>query len=166
MFAKVFQQIFDSTIAENYRHRHVFMDLLVMADIDGCVNKTIDAIARTANAPVEEIREAVEALCEPDPHSQNKEHEGRRLVPIEDGRAWGWRIVSYAHYRAIRDEEARRQYHRDYYTERKKKKQALPKRPPPGPKDPQSAAGRHLKANGKGNARECLTPTEPDREAF
>lgn len=122
MFAKVFQQIFDSTIAENYRHRHVFMDLLVMADVDGVVNKTVEAIARTANAPIEEVRDAIEALCLPDPDSQNKEFEGRRLVPIEDGRAWGWRIVSYAHYRAIRDQEQRRQYHRDYYTAKTKKK--------------------------------------------
>lgn len=98
------------------------MDLLVMADIDGCVNKTVDAVARRANAPVDEIREAIEALCQPDPDSQNREHEGRRLVPIEDGRAWGWRIVSYAHYRAIRDEEARRQYHRDYYESKTKPK--------------------------------------------
>lgn len=127
MFAKIFSQIFDSTIAQNYRHRHVFMDLLVLADVDGCVNKTVEAIARNTNAPLQEVQEAIDALCSPDPHSQNKEHEGRRLVPIEEGRSWGWRIVSYQHYRAIRDEEQRRQYHRDYYektTKPKRKKRA------------------------------------------
>lgn len=122
MFAKIFSQIFDSTIAENYKHRHVFMDLLVLADVDGCVNMTLEAIARRTNAPLEEVKEAVEALCAPDPHSQNRDAEGRRLVPIEEGRDWGWRIISYQHYRKIRDEEQRREYHRDYYEKRKKAK--------------------------------------------
>lgn len=164
MFAKIFTQIFDSTIAENYRHRHVFMDLLVMADVDGVVNKTMEAIARTANAPIEEVQAAIEFLSMPDPHSQNREHDGRRLIPIEDGRAWGWKIVSYHHYRAIRDEEQRRQYHRDYYLERKKKKDA--KRSKPAPHEPQSAAGRHLKLDSKSTAQ-MTTPRPPlNGEAF
>lgn len=146
MFAKVFAQIFDSTIAENYQHRHVFMDLLVLADVDGVVNMTVEAIARRTNAPLDLVSEAIEALTLPDPHSQNREHDGRRLIPIEEGRGWGWRIVSYHHYRAIRDEEQRRQYHRDYYLEKKKKKDTRKKR------------------NGETtNPRACLHPMEgPD----
>lgn len=160
----MFAQIFDSTIAENYRHRHVFMDLLVMADVDGVVNKTVEAIARTANAPIDEVREAIEALCLPDPQSQNKDHDGRRLISIEDGRAWGWRIVSYHHYRAIRDEEQRRQYHRDYYLDRKKKKDA--KRSKPASHEPQSAAGRRLNHDGKGTAHIVTPKPPPNGEAF
>lgn len=149
MFAKVFAQIFDSTIAENYRHRHVFMDLLVMADVDGVVNKTVEAIARTANAPIDEVREAIEALCLPDAQSQNKEHDGRRLIPIEDGRAWGWRIVSYHHYRAIRDEEQRRQYHRDYYLDRKKKKDARKPKVRHASKNERTGSVQYPDGNGK-----------------
>jgi len=122
MFAKIFAQIFDSTIAENYKYRHIFMDLLVMADVDGCVNKTAESIARHTNVPIEEIKAAIEFLSSPDPESQNKEHDGRRLIPIEEGRSWGWRIVSYAHYRNLRSEEERRQYHRDYYEKKTKPK--------------------------------------------
>lgn len=128
MFAKIFSQILDSTIANNYTHRHVFMDLLVLADIDGCVNMTVEAIARRTNAPLEAVRESITALCSPDPSSQNREHEGRRLIPIEEGRDWGWRIVSYQHYRRMRDEEQRREYHRDYYEKKVKPKRGRKER--------------------------------------
>lgn len=124
MFAKVFQQIFDSTIAENWQHRHVFMDLLVLADVDGCVNKTAAAIARHTNVPLEIVSAGIAALSSPDSDSQNKEHEGRRLVPIESGRSWGWRIVSYQHYREMRDAEDRRLYHRDYRRKERAEKHA------------------------------------------
>ncbi len=145
MFAKIFHQIFDSTIAENYKHRHVFMDLLVLADITGCVDKTPEAIARHTNVPLEEVQEALVALSSPDPQSKNKEHQGRRLVPIEEGRSWGWRIVSYDHYRQIRDDEQRRQYHRDYY-----EKKTKPKRKPKNPL-----------GNGDYNPRATMSPQAP-----
>lgn len=153
MFAKIFTQIFDSTIAENWKHRHVFMDLLVLADIDGVVNMTVEAIARRTNLPLDMVRESIESLSSPDPSSQNREHEGRRLVPIEDGRDWGWRIVSYQHYRKIRDEEQRRQYHRDYYAVKKAKKLK--------PTDSQGSSGRRLKTDANGSLRSCHQPDHP-----
>lgn len=122
MFAKVFAQIFDSSIAENYEHRHVFMDLLVLADSDGVIDMTPEAISRRTNVPLENVRNAIVALCAPDPASRTPEEEGRRLIPIDAHRSWGWQIVNYHHYRAIRDEEARRSYFREYRREERSKK--------------------------------------------
>jgi hypothetical protein len=48
VFAKIFGQIFDSSIAEDYNCRRMFMDLLVLADSDGVVDMTQEAIARRA----------------------------------------------------------------------------------------------------------------------
>ena len=45
MFAKVFGQIFDSSIAEDYNCRRMFMDLLVLADSTGAVDMTPEAIS-------------------------------------------------------------------------------------------------------------------------
>lgn len=114
MFAKIFTQIFDSSIAENYLTRHVFMDLLVLADSEGCVDMTQEAISRRTNVPLDIVRNAVKELCSPDHQSRTAGDEGRRLLSIDVNRPWGWRIVNYAAYRAIRDEEARRAYHREY----------------------------------------------------
>jgi hypothetical protein len=113
MFAKVFSQIFDSSIAMDHVVRHVFMDMLVLADRDGVVDMTQDAIARRTNVPLEIIMSALERLSQPDDRSRSGDEEGRRIVLIDSHRDWGWQIVNYHHYRDLKDEEARRQYFRD-----------------------------------------------------
>ena len=53
VFAKIFAQIFDSSIAADSAVRHVFMDLLGAADRDGVVDMTLGAISRRTNVPEE-----------------------------------------------------------------------------------------------------------------
>ncbi len=120
MFAKVFEQIFDSSIAEDYNCRRMFMDLLVLADSTGAVDMTLEAISRRTNVPIEEVAKYIKELCEPDAKSRSKMHEGKRLVPLDDQRDWGWLIVNYRHYRQIKDEEARRTYFRNKQREYRK----------------------------------------------
>jgi len=121
MFAKVFEQIFDSSIAEDYNCRRMFMDLLVLADSTGAVDMTVEAISRRTNVPVDEVVKYVKELCQPDTKSRSKLEEGKRLVPLDSNRDWGWKIVNYVHYRKIRDEAARREYFRDKQREHRKK---------------------------------------------
>jgi hypothetical protein len=121
MFAKVFGQIFDSSIAEDYNCRRMFMDLLVLADSTGAVDMTHEAISRRTNVPVDEVVKYVKDLCQPDTKSRSKLEEGKRLVPLDSNRDWGWKIVNYVHYRKIRDEAARREYFRDKQREHRKK---------------------------------------------
>lgn len=113
MFAKLFGQIFDSSIAEDYNCRRMFMDLLVLADSDGVVDMTLEAISRRTNVPIAEVQKYITELGQPDNTSRSKLKEGRRIVPIDSQRSWGWQIVNYAHYRQVKDEEARRSYFRD-----------------------------------------------------
>lgn len=127
MFAKVFGQIFDSSIAEDYNCRRMFMDLLVLADSTGAVDMTIEAISRRTNVPMEEVVKYVKELCQPDEKSRSKLEEGKRLVPLDSARDWGWQIVNYAHYRKIRDEAARREYFRDKQREHRKKNKRVVK---------------------------------------
>lgn len=136
VFAKIFAQIFDSSISADYVVRHVFMDLLVLADRDGVVDMTLDAISRRTNVPEEIVAHAIRELMNGDPKSRSHEEDGRRLVAIDSHRDWGWQIVNYEHYRNIKDEEARRTYFRD-------KKRAQRAKVPPestsvhgGPKSP------------------------------
>jgi hypothetical protein len=127
MFAKMFRQIFESSIAENYQTRHTFMDLLVLADIDGVVDMTQEAISRITNVPIDTVCEALEELEAPDEQSRNPTQDGRRIVRLDAHRDWGWQIVNYEAYRQIRDEEARRAYFR----ERKRKQRAKEKQSQP-----------------------------------
>lgn len=114
MFAKIFNQIFDSSIAEDFTVRHVFMDLLVLADSEGVIDMTAEAISRRTNVPLETVALALEELAKPDPHSRSKQDQGRRIRLLDGHRKWGWRIVNYPQYRAIIDDEARRSYFRNY----------------------------------------------------
>ena len=109
MFAKVFSQILDSSLAEDYQTRHVFEDLLKLCDINGVVDMTAEAIARRANAPLEIVKRGIAELEKPDPRSRNPEHEGRRIVRLDEHREWGWFVVNYSHYREIASEEQRRE---------------------------------------------------------
>lgn len=126
MFAKVFLQIFDSSIADNYKHRHVFMDMLVLADSDGVVDMTAEAISRRTNVPLDEVKDAIVSLGLPDDRSNSTQDGGRRLLPVDERKPWGWQIVNYHHYREIRTEEARREYMRDYRRAEREKKRKKP----------------------------------------
>jgi hypothetical protein len=109
MFAKVFEQIFDSSIAEDWKVRLVFEDLLILADINGVVDKTPEAISRRTNVPLDVVQQAISVLESPDHRSRRPDNEGRRIQRLDDHREWGWFIVNYDYYRKIASEEQRRE---------------------------------------------------------
>lgn len=150
MFAKIFSQIFDSSIADNFQHRHIFMDLIVLADSDGVVDMTPEAVSRRTNVPLPVVLEAIAALSMPDSRSNSPQEDGKRLLPVDERKPWGWQIVNYHHYRAIRDEEARREYMREY--RRKEREGKRIKKKAKKAKDPLGKPG---------NGRLSLTPHAP-----
>jgi len=123
MYVKLFNQIFDSSIAEDCDARHIFMDLLILADQEGRVDMTTEAIARRINVPLERLQSAINTLSAPDPMSRSKDYEGRRLIPLDPERPWGWLCVNYCSYKGLRDEDARREYQKEWV----KKKRASAK---------------------------------------
>lgn len=125
MFAKVFGQIFDSSIAEDYNCRRMFMDLLVLADPTGAVDMTLEAISRRTNVPIEEVQKYITELCQPDAKSRSDLHEGKRLIPLDSRRDWGWQIVNYQHYRKLKDQEALRSYFRDAQRRSREKRKSV-----------------------------------------
>jgi len=113
MFGKIFEQIYDSSIAEDWTVRMVFQDFIVLADINGVVNRTHESIARRTNVPIDIVRKAIAVLEEPDPRSQSPVADGRRIVRLDEHRDWGWQIVNYKHYRDIASDEQRREKTRE-----------------------------------------------------
>jgi hypothetical protein len=125
MYAKVFRQILDSSIAEDYEVRHVFEDLLKLATVDGVIDMTVQAIARTTNVPLEIVEKGIRELERPDPESRTTDFEGRRIILLEPNkRSWGWMIVNYQKYRDIQDEEARRAAFREAKRKQREKEAA------------------------------------------
>ena len=108
MYSKIFRRIYESSIAENPTLRFTFMDLLVLADKDGIVDMTHEAIARITNRPLPEIKETISILESPDPKSRSPEENGARIRRIDSHRDWGWIIVHYDRFHDMAEEEERR----------------------------------------------------------
>lgn len=166
MFAKVYSQIFASSIAENYTTRHVFMDLLVLADSEGVVDMTMGAIARTTNVPLSVVEAAIKELSEPDDASRSPEEEGRRIALIDSHREWGWRIINYGHYRQLRDEEGRRAYHRDYMREKRRKEGVKPREKVLRPVKSRDAASTHAEGEGDAEGKPTTLPQKAVVESW
>lgn len=117
MYAKIFAQIYDGTLCTNHPWQALvtFQQLLVLADQEGNVDMTARAISRRTGIPLEIIELGIAELLLPDPESRTPDEGGRRIMPLVEGRDWGWRVVNYVAYRSLKREEDRREYHRRYY---------------------------------------------------
>jgi hypothetical protein len=109
VYAKIFSQIFDSSIAESPEVRFTFMDLLILADSDGVVDMTHEAIARRTNRPIDLIRETIRELEGPDKRSRTLTENGSRIKRLDDHRDWGWVIINYDTFRELGTEIQRRE---------------------------------------------------------
>lgn len=110
-FTKLFSSITESTVwCESSEVRLTWITMLAMADKQGRVFASIPGLANRARVPVEAVEDAISKFLGPDTYSRTKEHEGRRIEEIDGG----WRLLNHAKYRALRDEESRRESKREW----------------------------------------------------
>lgn len=111
MYGKIFASLYQGTLRGNAHAILVFTNMIACSDRLGNVDKHPRAIADEVGLTVDEVRAAIAYLSAPDPESRTSLEEGRRLLPLEPGRTWGWRIVTHSKYRAmVREEERREQW--------------------------------------------------------
>lgn len=121
MYGKLFSSALDGSLATRgpWQAIAVWPWILCLCDREGYLDMTAEALARRTTFPLEIVTTALEALTSPDPHSRTPDCDGRRLEPIDPARAWGWRVVNYAKYRAIRSADERREYMRQHAAKRR-----------------------------------------------
>ena len=108
LFGKIFQQMYDSTVCEDWRAMVTFQQLIVLANEKGEIDMTPESIARRTNIPLKDvILPGLKKLQEKDKRSRSKQDNGARIVPLE-GREYGWRIPTFHHYTFIIAEEQRK----------------------------------------------------------
>lgn len=113
MYAKIFRQVFDSSLADDPEAMRVFIYMCVLADQDGVVDMTLRSISQITRIPVDEVERAIRKLIEPDPMSRSPKEKGARLMLIDPShRDSGWRIVNFKHYGSLQSEEDRRSHFR------------------------------------------------------
>ena len=119
MYGKLFASMFRGSLYGKWQAIITFQQMIILADKDGTVDFTLEALTATTSIPVEILREGIALLEAPDPTSRTPDEDGRRIVLVDPSRPWGWRIVNYQKYREIRTSEERRDYHRQYWHKRK-----------------------------------------------
>ncbi len=87
--------------------------------VDGAVELNPKLIAFHIGMTPDEVKAAIDFLCQPDPDSRNCEEDGRRLVHEA---AFQYRVVSHAHYRAIKSREDQQIYERERKREYRRKR--------------------------------------------
>lgn len=108
MYGKLFASLYQGTLRGRANEILVFTNLIAHADREGFVDKHWRAISEEVGLSVDDVKAACSALEAPDPESRTNVAQGARIQRIDDHRAWGWKIVNYAKYRDIRNEEERR----------------------------------------------------------
>jgi hypothetical protein len=114
MYVKLFPSLLDSSLWMQPDHvLRVFLTFLLVCDQEGNVSMSIPGIARRAHVPLAKAREALSTLEMPDPDSQSKAEEGRRIVRIGEAGEPVWRIVNYQRYREMGKRENELARHRE-----------------------------------------------------
>ena len=149
MYAKLFTSIYQGTLRGNSHGLLVFTNLLAHADSASQVDIHPKAIAEEVGLTLEQVRAALDLLESPDPESRTPDEEGRRIIRLDEHRAWGWRIVNHAKYRAIRNEDDRREQNRLAQQRWRERNQSKPRKP-------ESA---HTEADTEADALKDLEPT-------
>lgn len=117
-FVKLFGSILESTIwDESPEVRVVWITLLAMANSRGEVESSIPGLVNRSRVDRAHVDRALAVLMAPDPDSRTKEHEGRRIEPIDGG----WKILNHAKYRMKMSADERRE--RDAERKRAKRRE-------------------------------------------
>lgn len=123
MYGVIHSEIFNSTLmAEGYETTYVFMAMIALADNDDCVKFIPATLAQRIFMPLEKVEQAITRLSKPDPDSESKEFEGRRIILLSEfdpelGR--GWFVVNREKYIEIAQKKRRRQKMRDLMREKR-----------------------------------------------
>jgi hypothetical protein len=150
MYAKVFDTMWDGSLAGSGPVWAVFVFLLAKCDADGNVDIHPAVIASLTGFPIEQVKDALLKLQSPDPDSRSPEEAGARIILMDDHREWGWSIVNHAKYRGLKDKDMLRHQTRERVA---KHRNALKR-----PVTPGNASKRHTDADAEAH-------TEAEAEA-
>lgn len=125
-FGKLFNSMYDGSLATHGSWQAVvtMQQFIGLADADGVVDMTAEAISRRTTIPLEIIQLGIPILEAPDPYSRSPLEDGRRIVLLDPLRPWGWRMVNHEYYRNLRTKADKADLNRKNYLERKRRAEA------------------------------------------
>jgi hypothetical protein len=151
VYGKIFDSMYDGTLARNWQALVTFQQMIVLSDADGIVDMTPDSISRRTSIPLEIIEAGIKVLESPDPHSRTPDNEGRRIERLDDHRPWGWHLVNHEKYKNLKDADEVRKQNRERQQRFREKNGVTPR----------NAASRKVT---RGNEESRYTDTDIDKE--
>ncbi len=144
MYGKIFESIYDGSLYGNFEAIVTFQALIVLADEHGLIDISPHALAGRTSYPIEIIKAGLKVLQQSDPHSRSQDEDGKRIVPLDNGREFGWRIVNYDHYRNLASRQDTKVKARERKRrQREKESQAVDSKRCHAPVTPVSRMSRH-----------------------
>lgn len=129
-YGRIHAAFFDSSINDaEPETRLVFIAMIVLSDRHGRIDVTRAALARRLNLAPAAIDRAIDVLSAPDTLSRTPDHDGRRIIPLDGARSWGWQVVNKEQYRGgdtVDAEEARLQSRDRKRRQREREKNGVP----------------------------------------
>lgn len=124
MYGKIFESIYDGTLAEDWRALITFQQFIVLCDADGIVDMTPQSISRRTGIPIEHIIAGIEILEKTDKYSRTPDEDGKRIELIDSHRPWGWHIVNHEKYKMQNDADKMRAQTRERVKRHREKKKS------------------------------------------
>lgn len=109
MYGKFFSSTFTGSMFGAGSEVFAVWGYVIANAIDSTVELNHNLLAAVLGSTPEKMEEAIQFLCRPDPKSRNPDEDGRRLIPIGQ---FNYHVVSHEIYRALRNEQERREYNR------------------------------------------------------
>lgn len=154
-FAPIFTKILDSSLWEEpYTVRLLFVTMLALKDADHVVRYNDYQLHRRANMKLEEVKEGLKILQNPDIRRGGQEFEGRRIKQVEDG----WLILNGQEY-----EEQMRLISRRVYQARKQREYRDAKRVRSGPLPGENSHAMAEETGDQRAADNVVTGALPDK---
>lgn len=116
MFGKLFASTFTGSMMASGAPVYAVWAYVIANTVKSRVELNPRLLSAVIGEPVDVMIRAIEYLCAPDPNSRSKEADGRRL--IKEGE-FQYLVPNHEHYRAIRDEDGRREYNRSKKAEQR-----------------------------------------------
>jgi hypothetical protein len=98
-YTPLFSSLTTGTLCGKWPDIGLWPIVLSMADRHGVVDVTPAYLSNVTGLPIAEVVGCMERFCAEDPYSRTSDHNGARLVLIDEHRAWGWRVVNHSKYR-------------------------------------------------------------------
>jgi hypothetical protein len=111
MYGKHFASMYTGSMYGSGAVNFAVWGWIVANVVKGMIEVNPKLLAPIIGCSVGEVQTALTTFQQPDPESRNQEEEGRKLIKVGQ---FAYHVVSHGKYNAIRHEEDRREYLRDY----------------------------------------------------